>query len=145
MQRHYRLPGRLQVGRAVKEQSGDSGNNEFRETTAPKSPRELESEIVRFNNDSEKWLAVVGILHERPYEVFTGKAEGFYLPTYVDKGWVIKNRLENGEKRYDFQFLDRDGYKVTIEGLSVIPQGILELCQADLRRASSWDAPAIGD
>jgi ribonucleoside-diphosphate reductase alpha chain len=105
-------------GVLVKEQSGDSGNNEFRETTAPKRPRELESEIVRFNNDSEKWLAVVGILHERPYEVFTGKAEGFYLPTYVDKGWVIKTRLENGEKRYDFQFLDRDGYKVTIEGLS---------------------------
>ncbi len=103
-------------GVLVKETKAD--NNEFKETTAPKRPKELESEIVRFNNDSEKWLAVVGILHDRPYEVFTGKAEGFYLPSYVDKGWVIKNRLDNGEKRYDFQFLDRDGYKVTIEGLS---------------------------
>jgi ribonucleoside-diphosphate reductase alpha chain len=103
-------------GVLVKETSNDT--TEFKETTAPKRPKELESEIVRFNNDSEKWLAVVGILHDRPYEVFTGKAEGFYLPTYVDKGWVIKNRMENGEKRYDFQFLDRDGYKVTIEGLS---------------------------
>jgi len=95
-----------------------SNEEEFKETTAPKRPKELESEIVRFNNDAEKWLAVVGILHDRPYEIFTGKAEGFYLPAYVEKGWVIKNRLENGEKRYDFSFLDRDGYRVTIEGLS---------------------------
>jgi len=91
---------------------------EFKETNAPKRPNVLECEVVRFNNDSEKWLAVVGILNERPYEIFTGKAEGFYLPSYVDKGWVIKNRNEKSEKRYDFQFLDRDGYKVTIEGLS---------------------------
>lgn len=92
--------------------------NIFRETTAPKRPKVLESEIVRFNNDSEKWIAVVGILNERPYEIFTGKAEGFFLPSFVDKGWVIKNRMESGEKRYDFQFHDRDGYRVTIEGLS---------------------------
>ena len=92
--------------------------NDFKETDAPVRPKILESEVVRFNNDSEKWLAVVGLLHDRPYEIFTGKAEGFYLPPYVEKGWVIKNRLPGGEKRYDFQFLDRDGYKVTIEGLS---------------------------
>jgi ribonucleoside-diphosphate reductase alpha chain len=90
----------------------------FRETTAPKRPKVLEAEIVRFNNDSEKWIAVVGVLNERPYEIFTGKAEGFFLPSFVDKGWVIKTRLESGEKRYDFQFHDRDGYRVTIEGLS---------------------------
>ncbi len=91
---------------------------EFKETNAPKRPKVLECEIVRFNNNSEKWIAVVGLLHERPYEIFTGKAEGFYLPLYVDRGWVIKNRNEKDEKRYDFQFLDKDGYKVTIEGLS---------------------------
>ena len=73
---------------------------------------------MRYNHDSEKWIAVVGILYDRPYEIFTGKADGFYLPEYVDSGWVIKNRLENGEKRYDFSFFDRDGYRVTIEGLS---------------------------
>ncbi len=93
-------------------------NNEFRETAAPKRPKVLEAEIVRFNNESEKWLAVVGLLHDRPYEIFTGKAEGFYLPPDINKGWVIKNRLEGNEKRYDFRFLDKDGYKVTIEGLS---------------------------
>lgn len=105
-------------GVLVKDNAKEKDEDEFKETTAPKRPKELESDIVRFNNDSEKWIAVVGILHDRPYEVFTGKADGFYLPEYVDKGWVIKNRLETGEKRYDFAFYDRDGYKVTIEGLS---------------------------
>lgn len=92
--------------------------NEFKETNAPKRPKVLDAEIVRFNNNSEKWVAVVGILNDRPYEIFTGKAEGFYLPPYVEKGRVIKNKLPNNEKRYDFQFDDLDGYKVTIEGLS---------------------------
>ncbi len=105
-------------GVLVKDTQKDNTGEEFRETTAPKRPKVIDAEIVRFNNDSEKWLAVVGILFDRPYEIFTGKAEGFYLPNYVEKGWVIKNRLESGEKRYDFTFLDRDGYKVTIEGLS---------------------------
>jgi ribonucleoside-diphosphate reductase alpha chain len=92
--------------------------NEFKETTAPKRPMVLEADIVRFNNNSEKWVAVVGTLNDRPYEIFTGKAEGFYLPPYVEKGRVIKNKLSNGDKRYDFQFEDLDGYKITIEGLS---------------------------
>ncbi len=92
--------------------------NDFKETSAPKRPKVLEAEVVRFNNDAEKWLAVVGVLKDRPYEIFTGKAEGFYLPPDINHGWVIKNRLENGEKRYDFRFQDKDGYKVTIEGLS---------------------------
>lgn len=92
--------------------------SEFKETNAPKRPKVLDAEVVRFNNNSEKWVAVVGILHDRPYEIFTGKAEGFYLPPYVEKGRVIKNKLSNGDKRYDFQFDDLDGYKITIEGLS---------------------------
>ncbi len=92
--------------------------NEFKETTAPKRPKVLEADIVRFNNNSEKWVAVVGTLNDRPYEIFTGKAEGFYLPPYVEKGRVFKNKQASGEKRYDFQFEDLDGYKITIEGLS---------------------------
>jgi len=96
----------------------EENKNEFKETTAPKRPKILEADVVKFNNNSEKWMAVVGLLHNKPYEIFTGKAEGFYLPPYVEKGWVIKNRTEKGEKRYDFQFLDCDGYKITIEGLS---------------------------
>jgi ribonucleoside-diphosphate reductase alpha chain len=92
--------------------------DEFRETNAPKRPKVLEADVVRFNNNSEKWVAVVGLLNDRPYEIFTGKADGFYLPPYVEKGRVIKSRLDNGDKRYDFQFEDLDGYKITIEGLS---------------------------
>ncbi|TVQ89713.1 MAG: adenosylcobalamin-dependent ribonucleoside-diphosphate reductase [Bacteroidetes bacterium] len=98
--------------------SKNKDKNEFKETKAPKRPKILDAEVVRFNNNSEKWVAVVGILNDRPYEIFTGKAEGFYLPPYVEKGRVIKNKLVSGEKRYDFQFEDLDGYKVTIEGLS---------------------------
>jgi ribonucleoside-diphosphate reductase alpha chain len=105
-------------GVLVKDSKKKEKEIEFKETNAPKRPKVLECDIVRFNNDSEKWIAVVGKLYDRPYEIFTGKADGFYLPTWVEKGWVIKNRSEKGEKRYDFQFLDRDGYRVTIEGLS---------------------------
>ncbi len=92
--------------------------NEFQETKAPPRPRLLEADVVRFQNDYEKWIAVVGILNGRPYEIFTGKADGFYLPPWVNRGWVIKNKLENKTTRYDFQFEDKDQYKVTVEGLS---------------------------
>src|SRR3546814_19305952 len=64
-------------------------------------------------------IAVIGLLDERPYEVVTGKMEdSFNLPAYVEKGWVIKEKDESGESRYDFQFHDKDGYRTTIEGLS---------------------------
>ena len=91
---------------------------EFRETKAPTRPKKLEAEVVRFQNDYEKWIAVVGVLDNKPYEVFTGKADGFYLPPWVNKGIVIRNKEGNEKARYDFQFEDKEGYKVTIEGLS---------------------------
>ncbi len=96
------------------EQPGD-----IKETHPPKRPKILEAEIVRFMNHDEKWIAVVGILKGKPYEVFTGRAEdSLNIPKWVEKGWVIKNVAEDGKKRYDFQFKDKEGYKVTIEGLS---------------------------
>jgi len=91
---------------------------EFRETKAPTRPKKLEAEVVRFQNDYEKWIAVVGVLDNKPYEVFTGKADGFYLPSWVTKGCVIRTKEGNEKARYDFQFEDKEGYKVTIEGLS---------------------------
>jgi ribonucleoside-diphosphate reductase alpha chain len=91
---------------------------EFRETKAPHRPEKLESEIVRFQNDYEKWIAVVGLLDGRPYEIFTGKADDFWIPAWVQKGWIIKTRPDNVNSRYDYQFEDRQGYKITIEGLS---------------------------
>ncbi len=93
-------------------------NTEFKETEAPARPKKIEAEVLRFQNQYEKWVAVVGLLNGRPYEIFTGKADGFWLPSWVEKGWVIKNRNEKGVSRYDFQFEDKDGYKSTIEALS---------------------------
>ena len=84
-------------------------------------PRVLEADIVRFQNNKEKWVAFVGLLDGRPYEIFTGLAddeEGILLPKSVTNGYIIKNVDENGVKRYDFQFSNKRGYKTTIEGLS---------------------------
>jgi len=92
---------------------------EFSETAAPKRPKILKAKIIRFNNNHEKWLAVVGMLNNKPYEIFTGKAEdAFHLPNYVSTGEVIKNLDGNNTKRYDFRYKDKDGFNVTIEGLS---------------------------
>jgi len=90
----------------------------IKENNAPPRPKVLEAEVIRFQNDYEKWVAVVGLFEGRPYEIFTGKEEGFYAPRWVSKGWVIKNRAEDGRSRYDFQFMDKEGYKTTMEGLS---------------------------
>jgi len=92
-------------------------DTDFKETTAPPRPTKLKADVVWFSNDTEKWVAVIGLLNNRPYEIFTGKAKGFFLPEWVTKGWVLKNKDEKNT-RYDFQFLDPDGYKITMEGLS---------------------------
>ena len=92
---------------------------EWKESRAPKRPEKLEADVIKFNNNQEKWIAVVGLLHGRPYEVFTGRAEdSFSILGHVDHGWVIKSRTEDGLSRYDFQYQDKDGFKITIEGLS---------------------------
>ncbi len=91
---------------------------EFLETKAPSRPDRIEAEIVRFQNEYEKWIAVVGLLNGRPYEVFTGLSDDFWVPAWVQKGWIIKTRPDGLNSRYDFQFEDRQGYKITIEGLS---------------------------
>ena len=84
-----------------------------------KRPKVLEAELVRFNNHDEKWIAMIGMKDGHPYEIFTGKAEdSFLLPSYVEKGWVIKNRIPNQISRYDFEYEDSEGFKVTIQGLS---------------------------
>lgn len=86
-----------------------------------KRPQVLEAEIVKFQNNKEKWVAFVGLIDGKPYEIFTGLAddeEGLLLPRWVNEGLIIKNRDENGISRYDFQFQNQRGYKTTIEGLS---------------------------
>ena len=84
-------------------------------------PKVLEADVVRFQNNKEKWVAFVGLLDGRPYEIFTGlqdDEEGIVLPKSVTSGRIIKNYDEDGMKRYDFQFENKRGYKMTIEGLS---------------------------
>ncbi len=102
-----------------KKEEKKQNNGYYKDTLFPKRPKVIEAEIVRFHNESEKWLAVVGIIDNRPYEIFTGKMkDAFNLPNWVDKGWIIKSRNKEGVARYDFQYMDSEGYKTTIEGLS---------------------------
>ena len=84
-------------------------------------PKELECDVVRFQNNKDKWVAFVGLLDGYPYEIFTGlqdDEEGIVLPKTVTKGKIIKQVNEDGSKRYDFQFENKRGYKTTVEGLS---------------------------
>lgn len=84
-------------------------------------PQVLECDVVRFQNNKEKWVAFVGLLNGYPYEIFTGLQdddEGIVLPKTVVKGKIIKQTDENGKRRYDFQFENKRGYKTTVEGLS---------------------------
>ncbi len=103
----------------AKDDKGKQDEKSFTDTAAPKRPEKLEARVVRFYNKEEAWIAVVGLIDERPYEIFTGLAkDSFSVLSKVDKGWVIKQKDENGHGRYDFQYMDKEGYRVTIEGLS---------------------------
>ena len=84
-------------------------------------PMALECDVVRFQNNKEKWVALVGLLDGYPYEIFTGLQdddEGIVLPKSVTKGKIVKQTNPDGTKRYDFQFENTRGYKITVEGLS---------------------------
>ncbi|MEN8125763.1 MAG: adenosylcobalamin-dependent ribonucleoside-diphosphate reductase [Bacteroidota bacterium] len=109
------------VSNENKDEEGETKeiNDYHKSTVFPKRPKKIDATIVRFHNEKEKWLAVVGLINDRPYEIFTGKMkDAFNLPQWVEKGWVIKNRSKDGVARYDFRYVDSDGYKTTIEGLS---------------------------
>ena len=109
-----------------------------------KRPQVLECDVVRFQNNKEKWVAFVGLLNGYPYEIFTGiqdDDEGIVLPKSVMKGRIIKNTDEDGNKRYDFQFENKKGYKTTVEGLSEkfnkeywIYAKLISACHADQHR-----------
>jgi ribonucleoside-diphosphate reductase alpha chain len=96
-----------------------SGKSETR-IERPKRPKVLDCDIIKFNNNEEKWIAFVGLKDSRPYEIFTGLAdeEIFPIPKTIAKGKIIKNKDEEGNTRYDFQYTDKYGYKNTLGGLS---------------------------
>ncbi len=90
-------------------------------TVVETRPTVLEADIVRFQNNKEKWVALIGLLDGYPYEIFTGlqdDEEGIFIPKSVTQGRIIKSMDESGNKRYDFQFENKRGYKMTVEGLS---------------------------
>lgn len=115
----YRDGSRSGVLIADNEKNSKKESKEFLLTRAPKRPEKLEADIIRFNNNHDKWIAIVGLYKGRPYEIFTGRAEdSFSILSQVDHGWVIKSKTEDSKSRYDFQYMDKGGYKITIEGLS---------------------------
>jgi hypothetical protein len=105
--------------------AGDATAKEILQNQRPEvteiRPKELECDVVRFQNNKDKWVALVGLLNGYPYEIFTGlqdDEEGILLPKSVTKGKIIKQINADGTKRYDFQFENTRGYKITVEGLS---------------------------
>lgn len=84
-----------------------------------KRPKELQADVIHFKNNSEDWVAYIGLYNGEPYEIFTGKTgeESFILPKWVDHGIIVKNRHEDGSKSYDFKYLDKAGYEVILRGL----------------------------
>ncbi len=96
-----------------------SGKIDFSENNAPKRPEKIEAEVVRFKNMDEEWIAVVGLYEGKPYEIFTGKADCFYLHPAIKTGWVVRVKPTKTEPaRYDFLFVDKEGYEGIIRGLS---------------------------
>ena len=117
----------IAVSKKDKKKGDTKGGNEEqkipcqRPAVTETRPAELECDVVRFQNNKEKWVAFVGLLNGYPYEIFTGLQdddEGIVLPKTVTKGKIIKRVYEDGTKRYDFQFENKRGYKTTVEGLS---------------------------
>lgn len=109
------------TGVLVSNKSGDNkknNDNDIIETHSPVRPKTLECDVVRFQNNYEKWIAFVGKINNKPYEIFLGKQDDFYLPPFVETAWITKNKDENNKTRYDLQFLDKQGFKITVEGLS---------------------------
>ncbi|TLU97964.1 adenosylcobalamin-dependent ribonucleoside-diphosphate reductase [Dyadobacter luticola] len=100
-----------------KEEKDSNGHTPF----PTERPQTLEADVVRFQNKKDKWIAFIGTIDGRPYEIFTGFADdedGILIPRWVNEGLIIKNRESDGSSRYDFQYKNTRGYKTTIEGLS---------------------------
>lgn len=119
----YRDGSRSGVLNALTSGKKEDKSKEVREASPiiAKRPVSLDADVVRFQNNKEKWIAFIGLVDGRPYEIFTGLADdedGLFLPKSVNKGQIIKTIDENGVKRYDFRFTNKRGHKTTIEGLS---------------------------
>jgi len=91
----------------------------IKENDAPRRPKKIECDILRFQNNRRKWIGFVGLLDGYPYEVFTGNLDNFQVPTFVDRGWIVKEKdKRTGKSRYDLHYTDKDGYEQEMRGLS---------------------------
>jgi len=100
----------------IKSNFKDNENNSY--STKYKRPKKIEAEIFRYNLGAEKWLNFIGFINKNPVEIFSKRAEDYFVPDSINTGHIIFNKNDSNEERYDFQFEDKQGYKVTIEGLS---------------------------
>ncbi|QDO92469.1 adenosylcobalamin-dependent ribonucleoside-diphosphate reductase [Formosa sediminum] len=117
----YRDGSRSGVLISNDEKKEEETNTDVLTTFPTKRPQVLEADVVRFQNNKEKWIAFIGKIDGKPYEVFTGLTDdedGMIIPRWVNEGLIIKNRNDDGTRRYDFQYHNKRGYKTTIEGLS---------------------------
>ena len=117
----YRDGSRSGVLISTKKEKKDEDKKDSLEPLSTVRPKELEADVVKFQNNKEKWIAFIGLKDGAPYEIFTGLADdedGILLPKNVTKGKIIKQVDSDGTKRYDFQYMNKRGYKTTIEGLS---------------------------
>lgn len=96
----------------------ETNENDIIETRAPKRPKALEASIIRFQNNYEKWIAVIGQINGKPYEIFTGKAEDFFIPPYVEGGMVERVKQKDKRAQYNFTYKDKQGYEITMPALS---------------------------
>lgn len=126
----YRDGSRSGVLIAADEKKKETNNNEISDDPDDSAdarifptirPQTLDADVVRFQNNREKWIAFIGLIDGKPYEIFTGISDdddGILIPRWVNEGLIIKNKDLDGNTRYDFQFTNQRGYKTTIEGLS---------------------------
>lgn len=108
-------------GVLISNEEKKEGDTDTLTTFPTKRPQVLIADVVRFQNNKEKWIAFIGLIDGKPYEIFTGLADdedGILIPRWANEGVIIKNRNEDGTSRYDFQYKNIRGYKTTIEGLS---------------------------
>lgn len=118
----YRDGSRSGVLISADDKKKEEAKEEDNHTPFPTTrPQVLEADVVRFQNNKDKWIAFIGLIDEKPYEIFTGLSDdddGILIPRWVTRGYIIKNKEADGSTRYDFQFKNQRGYKTTIEGLS---------------------------
>lgn len=105
-------------GVLISKSEGTKKSDIFQENDAPKRPKSLSCDVIRFTTKGEKWIGFLGLIDNRPYEIFTGLQEKVNIPTYIESGEIVKTKFKDDESRYDFVYIDKDGYQQEFRGLN---------------------------